>query len=47
MYDIGLALSLDKKYSESISWYERAVDVLQLRLEKIDKKIEQAQEEGG
>lgn len=46
-YDIGLAHSFDKKYIDSIAWYERAVEVLQLRVEKLDKMIAGAEAEGG
>merc|ERR1711936_651065 len=38
-YNIALALSLDKKYTEAIQGYEKAVSILKARVEDLEAKV--------
>ena len=46
-YNIGLALSFDKKFAEAIKNFEQAVSVLEARVKMLENKVNELEESGG
>lgn len=45
-YSVGLALAFDKKYAESTTWFKRAIECLQTRLQFYKDKVKTLENEG-
>merc|ERR1711881_97172 len=43
-YNIGLALSFDKKYAKTIERFEKAVSILKKRVEDLQSKVKEGEE---
>jgi len=46
-YNIALALSFDKKFSEAIEQFENAASVLKARVEDLETKVQECEQKGG